>query len=73
MNFGGGEAFLPEIMYEKLTKCSNFAGYSPEKLTIIRINIRHVQIKPITFSCRHLLSIAVNSASRRYSRRHVAV
>jgi len=29
----GGKTFLPENMYEKLTKCSNFTRFLPEKLS----------------------------------------
>ena len=36
VNFGGGNAFLPEIMYEKITKCWNFTWYLPKKLTKYR-------------------------------------
>jgi len=36
VNFGGGNAFLPKIMYEKITKCWNFTWYLPNKLTKYR-------------------------------------
>ena len=42
VNFGGGKAFLTEIMHEKLTKCSNFTWYLPEKLTKFPHFTRHL-------------------------------
>ena len=34
VNFGGGQGiFVRKTTYEKLTKCSNFIWYIPEKLT----------------------------------------
>jgi len=51
VNFGGGNAFLPEIMYEKLTKCSNFTWYLPKKINKISwhghcIKKEHISDRP---------------------------